>query len=197
MCVRTRVHQQSHLCLGAHSLLLQRQGELVRLVRILLTLHLPGGHQFLHSGPKPGTTSKNETFFFLLRPSPPELAVTSVMGKACCWVSSLTLTTKSTSEVRSRQPACSWPDPLTMITSRAMWSSGRPRDCSIFLQFQRATMEMFKLDPEKCQCCNVVLCQPFHTGSYYTMTPFTCCALVKVQKPVLKPDPSTGSTLVL
>lgn len=74
------------------------------------------------------------------------LAVTSVMGKACCWVSSLRLTTNSTSEVRSRQPACSWPDPLTMITSRAMWSSGRPRDWSIFLRSEsRARREGWML----------------------------------------------------
>lgn len=60
----------------------------------------------------------------------------SVMGKACCCVSSLTLTTKSTSDVSSKHPSCSWPEPLTRTTSRAMWTSGLPRDCSIFL-FQR------------------------------------------------------------
>lgn len=57
----------------------------------------------------------------------------SVTGKACCWVSSLTLTTKSTSDVSSRQPSCSWPEPLTRTTSRAMCTSGLPRDWSIFL----------------------------------------------------------------
>lgn len=36
------VHRQSHLWLGVDGLLLQRQGELVLLVGLLLTLHLPG-----------------------------------------------------------------------------------------------------------------------------------------------------------
>lgn len=85
---------------------------------------------------------KNTSLF-----SPWLLVVTSVMGKACCWVSSLRLTTNSTSEVRSRQPACSWPDPLTMVTSRAMWSSGRPRDWSIFLWSEsRASREGWTLE---------------------------------------------------
>lgn len=60
----------------------------------------------------------------------------SVTGKACCCVSSLTLTTKSTSDVSSKHPSCSWPEPLTRTTSRAMWTSGLPRDWSIFL-FQK------------------------------------------------------------
>lgn len=60
----------------------------------------------------------------------------SVTGNACCCVSSLMLTTKSTSEVSSKQPSCCWPDPLTIMTSKAIWTSGLPRDCSIFLRYQ-------------------------------------------------------------
>lgn len=111
----------THLCVTGHRLLLQREHELALVSGFLLTLHLrrtggPRSAVCQHRGGRAGRS------------------LTSVMGKACCWVSSLRLTTNSTSVVSSRQPACSWPDALTMVTSRAMCSSGRPSDCSIFLQ---------------------------------------------------------------